>query len=239
MKKGLGTWLAVAMLMVAAACGGSKPPEPAATQAQVAAADSKKKQPGLDTEPAARPKVVILGDSITAGLGVLQVDAYPALVQADIDAEGYNIEVVNAGESGDTSATALRRLDGLLDPNVKILILAVGGNDALRGIPPSSTYENVLAAVKKAQAKGVDVLVAGMQAPPNLGEDYTVAFQRVFPKVTRETSAVLLPFLLEGVAGHPELNQDDGIHPTPEGHKRIAALVYEKLKPMLDDLVNR
>jgi len=193
----------------------------------------------LDTEPPVRPKIVVLGDSITAGLGVYQVDAYPAKVQSLVDADGYSMEVVNAGESGDTSATALRRLDFVMDPATKILIVAVGGNDALRGIAPAATKANILSIIKKAQEKGVDVLLAGMQAPPNLGADYTEAFSAMFSSLGRETTAVYLPFLLDGVAGHPELNQEDGIHPTAEGHKIIAAMVYDRLKPMLDDLVNR
>ena len=127
----------------------------------------------------------------------------------------------------------------MLDPNVKILIVAVGGNDALRGVSPTATHDNVLAIVKKAQAKGVDVLLTGMQAPPNLGADYADAFRAVFYKVARESSAIFVPFLLEGVAGNASLNQDDGIHPTAEGHKIIAALIYDRLKPMLDDLANR
>jgi acyl-CoA thioesterase-1 len=233
--KGFGAAGLALMLAAGAACSGSTG-KPAANASAPAA---KAPAPSLDTEPAPRPKVVALGDSITAGLGVLQSDAYPAQVQKLIDADGYNVEVVNAGESGDTSATALRRTDFVLDPNVKILIVAVGGNDALRGISPKATYDNVLAIVKKAHAKGVDVLLAGMQAPPNLGADYTTAFRQVFYQVSRETSPTFLPFLLEGVAGDSKLNQDDGIHPTAEGHRIIAALIYDKLKPMLDDLANR
>jgi acyl-CoA thioesterase-1 len=229
-----GLALTVALM---AACGGSKPETPATQPAQAAAEPAK--LPPLDTEPPARPKIVALGDSITAGLGVYQIDAYPAQLQALIDADGYNMEMVNAGESGDTSATALRRLDFVLDPSAKILIVAVGGNDALRGVSPTATHDNILAIIKKAQEKGVDVLLAGMQAPPNLGTDYTEAFSATFSRLSHETPAVYLPFLLEGVAGHPELNQDDGIHPNAAGHKIIAALIYDRLKPMLDDLANR
>jgi len=227
----------ILMLAAGAACGGSKGKESANTPGAPAAKAGP--PPGLETEPPPRMKVAALGDSITAGLGVFQVDAYPAQLQKLIDADGYNVEVVNAGESGDTSASALRRTDFVLDPNVKILIVAVGGNDALRGIAPKSTHDNVLAIVRKAQAKGVDVLLTGMQAPPNLGDDYATPFRAVFYQVARETSATFLPFLLEGVAGDPQLNQDDGIHPTVEGHRIIAGLIYDKLKPMLDDLVNR
>ncbi len=233
MIRGFGAAGLAIALALGAACGGAKD-----TNGQNAPAPATP-PPGLETEPPARSKIVALGDSITAGLGVFAVDAYPAKLQQMIDADGYNFDVVNAGESGDTSATALRRLDFVLDPNVKILIVAVGGNDALRGISPTATHDNVLAIVKKAQAKGVDVLLTGMQAPPNLGEDYTFAFRAVFPKVARATSASFLPFLLEGVAGIPEMNQDDGIHPTADAHKIIAAEIYGKLKPLLDDLAIR
>ena len=224
------------LLTFAGAACGSREKNAAATPAT---AEKKAPPPGLETEPPPRAKVVALGDSITAGLGVFQVDAYPAQLQRMIDADGYGVEMVNAGESGDTTATALRRVDFVLDPTVKILIVAVGGNDALRGISPKATHDNVLAIVKKAQDKGVDVLLAGMQAPPNLGTDYADAFRAVFYSVARETSAKFVPFLLEGVAGNAQLNQDDGIHPTAEGHKIIAAQIYDRLKPLLDDLANR
>ncbi len=228
--------LALSLTLALAAACGSRDEKPGANSPPAAEV---KPPPGLETEPAPRPKIVALGDSITAGLGVFQVDAYPAQLQQMIDTDGYNIEMLNAGESGDTSATALRRLDGLIDPNVKILIVAIGGNDALRGVPPNATQENVRAIVKQAQGKGIDVLLTGMQAPPNLGDDYASAFRSVFYKVARETSATFVPFLLEGVAGDPELNQDDGIHPTAAAHKIIAAMIYEKLKPLLDDLATR
>jgi acyl-CoA thioesterase-1 len=230
--------IGLALLLAAgAACGGSKDKNNATAAAP---ADTKATPPpGLETEPPPRSKVVALGDSITAGLGVFQNEAYPAELQRLIDADGYNVEMVNAGESGDTSATALRRTDFVLDPNVKILIVAVGGNDALRGLSPKSTHDNVLAIVKKAQDKGVDVVLAGMQAPPNLGTDYTDAFRAVFYQIARETGVRFVPFLLEGVAGDPKLNQDDGIHPTAEGQKIVAASIYDKLKTLLDDLANR
>ena len=204
------------------------------------AVEEKKGLPPLDTEPPARLKVVALGDSVTAGLGVFQIEAYPALLQGKLEAEGYQWDVMNAGESGDTSASALRRTDWLLDPNVRILIVAVGGNDALRGISPKSMHDNIAAIIDKASAKGVDVLLAGMEAPPNLGEDYATSFRSVFSTLKREYPGVkLMPFLLEGVAGDPNLNQPDGIHPTKEGQQIIANHLYEFLKPMVDDIVSR
>lgn len=225
----------VALVTIGACRGTQKVADPAA-----AATPAKKGLPPLDTEPPARPKVVALGDSITAGLGVFQVEAYPALLQAKLEAEGYQWEVVNGGESGDTSATALRRTDWLLDSHVKILIIAVGGNDALRGIAPKSMRDNIAGIIDKASAKGIDVLLTGMQAPPNLGADYALAFRSVFPSLQRDYPGIrLMPFLLEGVAGDPNLNQADGIHPTAPAHQIIATNIYEFLKPMVDDVANR
>jgi acyl-CoA thioesterase-1 len=226
----------VLALAAAVACGRASAPAPQAT----ADAAARKGLPPLDTEPPARLKVVALGDSITAGLGVYQIEAYPALLQQKLETEGYPWEVVNAGESGDTSATALRRVDGLLDSTVRVLIIAVGGNDALRGLAPKATHDNIAGIIQKAQAKGVDVLLAGMEAPPNLGEDYVVAFRSTFSALRREYPDMkVLPFLLAGVAGDPNLNQADGIHPTAAGQQIIANLLYDVLKPMVDDVVNR
>jgi acyl-CoA thioesterase-1 len=227
--------LVAAAIAAGAAC--HRAPTKAAPAAQ--SAQAPKGLPGLETDPPARPKVVCLGDSITAGLGVFQVEAYPALLEKAWQTEGYNFEVVNAGESGDTSATALRRLDWVLDAHTKILIVAVGGNDALRGIAPAATHDNIAQIITTARAKGVDVLLAGMEAPPNLGDDYTAAFRGVFAKLAKEQPVSFYPFLLKGVAGDPKLNQADGIHPTPEGHVIIADQLYDVLKPMLDDVENR
>jgi acyl-CoA thioesterase-1 len=230
----LGIVAGLLALTAAAACGKSAKPAADTTPAV------KKGPPPLDTEPPPRPKVVALGDSITAGLGVFQIEAYPGLLQAKLEAEGYGWEVVNAGESGDTAATALRRVDWVLDPNVKILIVAVGGNDALRGISTKSMHDNIAGIIDKASAKGVDVLLAGMEAPPNLGADYATAFRSVFSSLKNEYPGVrLMPFLLDGVAGDPNLNQADGIHPTKAGQQIIADPLYEFLKPMVDDVVSR
>ncbi len=230
-----GVAASVVALTVVAGCGWF--PKSAAVSKVV---EEKKGLPPLDTEPPARLKVMALGDSITAGLGVFQIEAYPALLQAKMEAEGYAWDVVNAGESGDTSATALRRVDWVLDPNVRLLIVAVGGNDALRGISPKSMHDNIAGIIDKASAKGVDVLLAGMEAPPNLGEDYATAFRSVFSALKREYPGIkLMPFLLDGVAGDANLNQADGIHPTAAGQQIIANRLYEFLKPMVDDVVSR
>ena len=223
----------LAALMAGAACGS----KPAVTSES---ATAKKGLPPLETEPPARLKVVALGDSITAGFGVFQIEAYPALLEGKLEAEGYGWDVVNAGESGDTSATALRRVDWVLDPNARILIVAVGGNDALRGISTRSMHDNIAGIIDKASARGVDVLLAGMEAPPNLGEDYAMAFRSVFSALKREYPGIrLMPFLLDGVAGDANLNQADGIHPTAAGQQIIANHLYDFLKPMVDDVVSR
>lgn len=226
-------------LTVVAGCGWFSKPAPAPA-AETTTPAKKTPLPGLDPEQPVRQKVVALGDSITAGLGVFQLEAYPALLQARIDGEGYPFEVVNAGESGDTSATALRRVDWLLEPSVKILIVAVGGNDALRGLSPKATRENIAKIIEKASAKGVDVLLCGMEAPPNLGEDYVVAFRALFSGLKSDYPGIrFMPFLLEGVAGDATLNQADGIHPTAAGQQIIAGHLYDQLKPMIDDLMSR
>lgn len=224
----------VAFAVALAGCGAKDSAQPAGQAPGVS-----KGLPAMEPEVPVRPKVLALGDSITAGFGVFQTEAYPALLQAELETDGYPWEVVNAGESGDTSATALRRVDWLLDPNVKIAIVAVGGNDALRGIPPSNTRQNVSAIIEKLQAKGVEVLLCGMKAPPNLGPDYATAFEALFGTLSRQYGTKFLPFLLADVAGDADLNQADGIHPTAAGQKIIAAHVMDVLKPMVDDIANR
>ena len=187
-------------------------------------------------EPA-KIRVVFLGDSVTAGLGLLTAEAYPALIQEKFTAEGYReIEVVNAGVSGETTAGGKRRLEALLDREVKILVIALGGNDALRALTPSDTKANLAAIIDAAEAKSVSVLLVGMQAPPNLGDDYPRQFSAVFGElaIAYKDSIQYLPFLLEGVGGHPELNQADGIHPTAEGQRIIADLLYPKLRILAD-----
>ena len=229
--------IAAGLVAVTAVAGCGWFPKAKAVNAVV---EEKKGLPPLDTEPPARLKVVALGDSITAGLGVFQLEAYPALLQGKLGAEGYPWDVVNAGESGDTSATALRRVDWVLDPNVRVLIVAVGGNDALRGISTKSMHDNIAGIIDKASAKGVDVLLAGMEAPPNLGQDYATAFRSVFSALKSEYPGIkLMPFLLEGVAGDANLNQADGIHPTAAGQQVIASHLYDVLKPIVDDVVSR
>lgn len=182
---------------------------------------------------AGRPRIVVLGDSLTAGFGLDAGQAFPALLQRRLDEAGLGYEVVNMGVSGDTSAGGLRRLDWALDGDVRILIVALGGNDALRGLPPEDLERNLGAIIDRARTRGIDVLLCGMEAPPNLGATYTAAFRDVYRRLAREKGVALLPFLLEGVAGVPGLNQADGIHPNEEGAHRIADLVWTHLDPLL------
>ena len=182
----------------------------------------------------ARPRIVALGDSLTDGLGLQRDETYPTRLQEILRAEGYDVEVVNASVSGDTTAGGLRRLEWALEGDVRILIVALGGNDGLRGLPVGQMKENLREIVTRAQQKGVAVLLAGMEAPPNFGSLYTDQFREVFHELAREYEVGFVPFLLEGVAGNADLNQADGIHPTAEGARMIAAHMWPVLQSILD-----
>jgi acyl-CoA thioesterase-1 len=219
----------VSFLFLVIACGS---PQPNGDQA--AAGTPAPKLSLRTTSPAAlRPRVVVLGDSLTAGLGLAQEDAYPALLQQRIDREGLKYEVVNAGVSGDTSAGGLSRLDWALEGDVRVLIVALGGNDALRGLSADELRRNLSAIIERAQGRGMAVVLCGMEAPPNFGHDYAVAFHRVYPDVAKKYNVALVPFLLDHVAGIESLNQRDGIHPTAEGARLVAENVWTVLRPML------
>lgn len=177
-----------------------------------------------------------MGDSITAGYGIGDDRAFPALIQEKLDAEDYRYTVMNAGVSGDTSAGGLARINWLLNRPVDIFVLELGANDGLRGQPVNATRENLTAILQKVKSKYPDaqLVLAGMQVPPNLGPDYSRAFRDTFTLVAEKNDAHLIPFILEGVGGVPELNLPDGIHPTAEGHAIIAELVWEYLEPLLE-----
>ena len=182
---------------------------------------------------AAERVVVALGDSLTAGLGVTPDEAYPALLEARLRREGHGYRVVNAGVSGDTSAGGRRRVDWVLRIKPEVVIVALGANDGLRGLPVDELRENLEAIVKRLQAAGARVLLVGMRVPPNYGDEYARAFAAVFPAVAKRTGVALAPFLLDGVAGVARLNQADGIHPTAEGQRVIAAALWPHLRPLL------
>ena len=182
---------------------------------------------------AQEPVIVALGDSLTAGLGVTADEAYPALLQARLERDGLHYRVVNAGVSGDTTAGARRRVDWVLRARPAVVVVALGANDGLRGLPVTAMRDNLAAIVTRLRAGGARVLLAGMRLPPNYGAAYTREFAEAFPSVARRASVPLLPFLLEGVAGVPALNQADGIHPNAAGQRVVADNVWRALQPLL------
>ena len=177
--------------------------------------------------------LVALGDSLTAGFGVAADEAFPARLEARLRTEGYAYRVVNAGVSGDTTAGGLRRVDWVLRARPEVVIVALGANDGLRGQIPQATQANLEEIVSRLQAAGARVLLAGMRLTPNYGGEYTKEFEAVFPAVARRAKVALMPFLLDGVAGSPRLNQADGIHPTADGQQVIADHLWPYLRPLL------
>jgi acyl-CoA thioesterase I len=212
----------------------AQPSQPAQPAQPAQSASPAQVQPAqAQTPQAARPRVVVLGDSLSAGLGLSPQEAFPALLQRKIDTEGLKFEVVNAGVSGDTSAGGLRRLDWALDGNVQVLILGLGANDGLRGLSVDEMRRNLSAIVERAQARHIAVVLCGMEAPPNFGASYTTSFRAAFKEVATKYDLAFVPFLLDGVAGLADLNQDDGIHPNARGAQRVADTVWSTLRPLL------
>jgi len=187
--------------------------------------------------PGAPRTLVFFGDSLTAGYGLEDPanDAYPALIQRRIDAAGLHWRVVNAGLSGETSAGGLRRVEWVLRQPVDIFVLALGSNDGLRGIDPAATRANLAAIIRRVRATqpAARIVLVGMRVPTNMGDDYERAFAGIFPRVASEEGVALIPFLLEGVGGRPELNQADGMHPTAAGHQIVADTLWRTLQPLL------
>ena len=173
--------------------------------------------------------IVAVGDSLTAGLGVDERDAWPAQLERRLRAEGYRWRVVNAGISGETSSGARARIEWVLGLKPDIVVLETGANDGLRGVPPLVLRQNLGAILSTLRERRVTVVLAGMRMLRNLGESYTAAFARVYPDLADEHDAILVPFFLEGVAANPALNQDDGIHPNPDGYRVITGVVYPQI----------
>ena len=225
-----GTWRRAVVCAAPLGCLWAAACAPAAT-------DEGAGRPAVASRPAEQPpdapRIVAFGDSLTAGLGLAPEEAYPARLQERLDRAGHRLRVVNAGVSGDTTAGGLRRLPWALEGDVRILILALGGNDGLRGLPVEQMQDNLSRMIASAQQRGVRVLLAGMESPPNFGKAYTDAFRRVFERLAAEHDVDFLPFLLAGVAGVPALNQADGIHPNVQGAERVAANVWSALEPLL------
>ena len=210
------------------ACGqpvASGSPEPTARSAEVVAPR---------TPAAPRPRIVFLGDSLTAGLGLPLEQSVPSLIQSRLDTNGFHYEVVNAGVSGDTSAGGLRRLDWALDGDVEVMVVELGANDGLRGLPVAQMQNNLDEIITRARRRGITVILTGMEAPPNYGPAYTVEFRRAFRDLAHKHDVPFVPFFLEGVAGIPALNGADGIHPNAEGAKVIEATIWRTLEPELD-----
>ena len=180
--------------------------------------------------------ILFMGDSITAGYGLDETQAFPALFETIIQEKGYHYHVINAGVSGDTSSGGLRRIKWLLRSNIDILVLELGANDGLRGIDLTVTKENLQKIIDETKIKNPDVkiVVAGMQVPPNLGETYTKQFRELFPSLAKSNNATLIPFLLEGVAGEPSLNLPDGIHPNAAGHSILAENVWSAMSAIIE-----
>lgn len=177
--------------------------------------------------------ILFLGDSLTEGYQLAKEEAYPALVEKELQKEKKEIKVINGGSSGATSASGAKRVDWYLKAKPDIMVLALGANDGLRGLKIEQTEKNLSSVIEKAQSQGIKVVLAGMQMPTNMGETYRTAFQGMFPKLAKKYKIELIPFLLEGVGGNPKLNLPDGIHPNPKGHEQMAQVVLKYLRPLL------
>ena len=183
-----------------------------------------------------KPKVILFyGDSLTAGYGLSTEEAFPAIVDKTLNQQGKPVKVINAGLSGETSAGGLSRLDWVLRQPVDIFVLELGANDGLRGLPVDETRKNLQLIIDNVKKKNptVQIVLAGMMVPPNMGPDYTTNFQRIYPDLAKKNNTKLIPFLLQGVAGNEKLNNADGIHPNVEGHKIVATNVLKVVEPLL------
>lgn len=220
------TLIAIGLLLLLAGCRNESAPS-----SQQPQEPQERQEP---QEPArAKPRVVFLGDSLTAGLGLPSDQSYPSLIEKKLQASGYDYEIVNAGVSGDTSAGGVRRLDWSLEGDVRALVVALGANDGLRGLPTDDLKRNLEAVLERAKTRNIPVVLAGMEAPPNNGPDYTRAFRKVYADLADEYDIRFIPFLLRGVAGDASLNQADGIHPNARGAEIVADLVWKELEPVL------
>jgi acyl-CoA thioesterase I len=231
-------WLVAAFGVCALACGSTRGDDrdearPGAARAASATSSPAPARQAPETV-SSRPRIVALGDSLTAGLGIPSASAYPALLERRLKEHGMDYEVVNAGISGDTSAGGLERLDWALQGDVRVLVVALGANDGLRGLPLEQLRGNLSQIIERAQRRGIAVVLAGMEAPPNYGRDYISGFHKVYPELAAQYHVAFVPFLLQKVAGSASLNQNDGIHPTPEGARIVADNVWEVLKPIAE-----
>jgi acyl-CoA thioesterase I len=214
----------LSILVILAGCGTSS--------------ESKKQNP-TDIEKTdtkiAQKTILFFGNSLTAGYGIEQEDSFAGLTQARLDSLQIAYRVINGGLSGETTAGGLSRLDWFLEDEPTIFVLELGGNDGLRGITPSESKKNLLGIIEKVQTKYPEtkIILAGMQIPPNMGQEYTDEFKKIYPQIATEKNVTLIPFLLEGVAGNPNLNLPDGIHPTESGHKIVFETIWIYLKNLI------
>ena len=221
----MGKLLSFVTVLLLAGCSAAPSPPPEATPHVVRAS--------APEVPADAAIIVAFGDSLTAGLGLAPEDSYPSLLQNSLLEQGFPYRVINEGVSGDTSATALARVDTAASEHAELALVAIGANDGLRGLPIDEMEKNLREIMRRFQASGSRVALAGMRIPPNMGAEYVQDFEAVFPRVAQDMDIPLLPFLLEGVAADPNLNQDDGIHPNEEGARMVARLVADFVKPLL------
>ena len=223
MMKGYIT-TAVVVLCFVLGCNNNKTP------------DAQKNSSANNTDSAVKMKtIVFFGNSLTAGYGLSPSEAFPAIIQNKIDSLGLPYNVINAGVSGETSSGGNGRIDWILRQPLDVFVLELGANDGLRGIQLSETKKSLQSIIDKVKAKYPEakIVLAGMQIPPNMGLDYTTEFRNIYPELAEKNGATLIPFLLEGVGGELKLNQQDGIHPTAEGHHIVAANVWRTLKDVL------
>jgi len=221
------TTLSILVLFLLAACS---PGDRASLPSQAASPAPPPATPVSDD-----PLVVFLGDSLTAGYGLGGEQAYPALVEKRLKEQGVPVHVLNAGVSGDTTAGGLSRLDWLLSQKPEVVVVGLGGNDGLRGLPLEQADRNLREIVRRSKAAGARVLLLGMQIPPNYGPEYAQGFKDIYPRIAEEMDVPLVPFVLEGVGGDEALNQADGIHPTAEGQEKVADLVTPYVVEVLSD----
>jgi acyl-CoA thioesterase-1 len=220
-----GSIIIAGLIILFSACTNNKKP-----------AGSNQIDTGKDSITVAKKKaIVFFGNSLTAGYGLSPTQAFPAIIQKKIDSLGLPYEVINAGVSGETSSGGKARIDWILRQPVDIFVLELGANDGLRGIPLSETKKNLQAIIDKVKATNpkAKLIFAGMEIPPNMGQKYTTEFRNIYTELATKNAMTLVPFLLEGVGGEPNLNQEDGIHPTAEGHKIVAANVWKQLEKLL------
>lgn len=221
-------FLTLFMMILISGCGETKKKEASESEDTIE----------QESNQAEEDKVILMfGDSLTAGYGLEEQEAFPAILQKKIDSLGLPYKIVNAGLSGETTSGGKNRIDWVLKQNVDVFILELGANDGLRGIPLAETRKNLQEIIDYVRQENpdVEIVLAGMQIPPNMGQDYTSEFRSIFPDLAEKNNIHLIPFLLEDVAGIPELNQQDGIHPTAEGHEILAQNVWEVLEPVIQE----